>query len=101
MVLDIQKVITSTEEKICGYFNVSLTDVFSRNKKSDVVLARHFIIYILHSDYKVSLSTLEKRYNRCIRNITHICSNFSFLIANDKKYRQYYKELKIMIPVVG
>jgi chromosomal replication initiation ATPase DnaA len=86
--------ILEIEQRICEYFGVSIEEVLGRGRKSAVILARHFIIYILHCDYNVCRRFLMQRYNRKLRVIPYICANLRFLIHNDKRYKSYYEEIK-------
>ena len=61
--------IEQVEQIICDFFGTTIEEVYSRNKKSAVVLARHFLIYILNTHYSISYSKLIKRYSRSIRSI--------------------------------
>lgn len=85
--------IEQVEQVICDFFRVTIDDVYSRNKKSAVALARHFIIYILNTHYSYSYKKLSARYYRCFNAIVYAVKQTSFNIKHDKKYRLYYEQL--------
>lgn len=85
--------IEQVEQIICDFFGTTIEEVYGRNKKSDVVLARHFLIYILNTYYSVSYSKLIKRFSRSMRCITMTIKNMRHYIVYDKKYKHYYNML--------
>lgn len=85
--------IEQVEQIICDFFGTTIEEVYSRNKKSAVVLARHFLIYILNTHYSISYSKLIKRYSRSIRSITMTIKNMRHYVVYDKKYKHYYNML--------
>ena len=82
--------IVEIEQSICDFFALTYEDVFSKKLKRDLVLARHFTIYILHKKYNIPTNKLSKRYRHDDRHILRICSEIHFSINHDKKYRNYY-----------
>lgn len=78
------------EQAVCTFFDVKKGEVYCDNLKRNIALVRHFTIYILHTNYNISLSKLSKRYKCSVRHIVRVCSDIRFLIEHDKKYRNYY-----------
>lgn len=91
--LDKTESIEQVENIICDFFGTTIEEVYSRNKKSAVVLARHFLIYILNTHYSLSYTKLMKRYDRSIRSITMTIKNMRHYVVYDKKYKEYYSLL--------
>lgn len=85
------ELIKNVEQQVCDFFALPIEDVFSKNTKRDLTLARHFVIYILHKDFGLSNNELAKRHNCSWRNICYICSNINSYLKYDKKYKNYYK----------
>lgn len=85
-----QNQIEHVEKQVCDFFVLPIEEVFSKNTKRNLTLARHFVIYILHKHYAVSLNKLASRYDCSRRNIEITCANIGFFIEHDKKYRNYY-----------
>lgn len=81
------------EQVICDYFGTTIEDVYSRNKKSAVALARHFIIYILNTHYSYSYRKLSARYKRHFNAIVYAVKQIHFNINHDKKYKKYYQSI--------
>ena len=88
---DLNKQLIEIEQKICDFFALSYDEVFSKKLRRDLVLARHFAIYILHKHYDISLNKLSYRYIFSRRNIEITCANIDFYIKHNKKYSNYYK----------
>ena len=84
--------IENVEQQVCDFFALPIEEVFSKSTRRDLTLARHFVIYILHKHYKVSLSKLANRYKCSKRNIEITCANIGFFVEYDKKYQNYYKK---------
>ena len=82
--------IEQVEQVICDFFGVNIEDVYGRNKKSAVALARHFLIYILNTHYSYSYKQLMSRYNRCFRSISRSMNIMRYYTVHDKQYSGYY-----------
>jgi chromosomal replication initiation ATPase DnaA len=83
--------IEQVEKIICGYFETDIYEVYSRNKKSAVALARHFIIFILNTHYSYSYKKLSIRYDRHFYAIRHSVKKMQYLVKHDKEYKKYYE----------
>lgn len=85
------------ENIVCDFFGLEIEEVFSKNLKRDLVLARHLTIFILHECEKLSIRYLANRYNHSVRSTNRICANIRSYIEYDKKFRnQYYYLLRYM-----
>lgn len=88
---ELNEQLVEIEQRICDFFALPYDEVFSKNLRRDLVLARHFTIYILHKHYDISLNKLSFRYICSRRNIEITCANIDFYIKHDKKYSNYYR----------
>lgn len=85
--------IEQVESIVCEYFGTNIEEVYSRNKKSAVALARHFIIYILNTNYSYSQKKLSLRYNRSFFTIRHSIRLIRYYIDHYKDYKGHYQNL--------
>lgn len=85
--------IEQVEQVVCDFFGTTLSKVRSKEKRSAVAYARHFLIYILNTHYSVSWQHLLIRYQRCVRTIARSVSLMKYYIEHDKQYKQYYYQL--------
>lgn len=82
--------IEQVEQIICDFFGVSIENVYNKNKKSAVVLARHFILFILNTHYSYSQKKLSIRYKRHIDVVRHSIRQTKYYVSHDKQYIVYY-----------
>lgn len=87
---DLNEQLVEIEQRVSDFFALPYNEVFSKSLRRELVLARHFTIYILHTHYGMSLNKLSYRYVCSRRNIEIACSNMRFSIEHDKKCRNYY-----------
>lgn len=76
------------------YFNLKVQDLYSKNKKSKVVIAKQLLWYILHTDLNISVGVLSKEFLRSRRNIFVAISKIRYGIKNQKYYQELYRSLK-------
>lgn len=82
------------ERIVCQYFDVCPEDILDKGHKTGQSLAKGFLWYILHKDYKISSNALARIYFRTQRSLLmHIAKTNSCIQAN-KRYKTYYKELR-------
>lgn len=86
---NIDNLMKSIENLVCDFFMIPYSEAFSKNTKRDKVLVRHFVIFILHKQYKVSTAVLSKRYGHSERHIKYICACMKNHITYDKQYQVY------------
>lgn len=84
---------TEVEEAVCRLFNVSITDVVSRNRCAIPTLARGFIIFILHKDYKLTTYELADEYFRTRRDICWHIAKVKHLISLSPPYKEMYDKI--------
>ena len=87
------KNISLVNEVVCDYFKVSISDIYSKNRTSKITLARGFIIFILHNNKKLSISTLSNEYKRIPRAIFWHCAKMRDYMDCYSEYRKIYDEL--------
>ena len=89
--------IESIEQAVCGFFEVSLEDIYSRTKNRKVSCARHFLWYILHEDFGMSNAQIARRYGRIKRRVVEYISKIRFRVANQRGDAIIYQELKELV----
>lgn len=90
--LDKTENIEIVEQIVCDYFGTTVNEVHSRNKKSAVALARHFIIYILNTHYSYSYKKLSTIFDRCFYSIRDTVRKMRYYVEHDKQYKKYYTD---------
>lgn len=73
------------------YFNIKESDLYSRIRTSECVLARHMAMYILHVDYNISIGKLSKAFFRDGRTIFYAINKVRYWIQNQKYYKRMYE----------
>ena len=63
------KIIERIEKSVCDFFGVSVQSIVNMDRTSNVSMARGFIFYILHNDYKISISKIANTYFRTNRAV--------------------------------
>jgi chromosomal replication initiation ATPase DnaA len=64
-----KKLIDEIEVKVCKYFNTDCQSIISNDKRANTSMTRGFIFYILHVDYRISISKIANTYLRTPRTI--------------------------------
>lgn len=82
--------VEQVEQVISDFFGVSIEDVYSKNRKSAVALARHFLLYILNMHYSYSQKNLSVMYKRHIDVVRHSIRQTRYYVSHDKQYIGYY-----------
>lgn len=86
--------ITHIEQAVCDYFNVSRESLYQRQGTHREATARHFLWYILHTDFGMSNPKIAKQYIRSERAVTRFRSEVKFRVANVGGDRRAYEEIK-------
>lgn len=89
-------VVDITEKVICKEFNIRNSDFESKNSTANVSLARGFLFYILHKDYKISVGKIAEYYFREPRTIFWNISKIDFLIKQ-RVYKEIYEKVSAQI----
>lgn len=84
------------ENAVCRYFNVSVDDLASSKRRSDVAMARGLVIYILHKTFHLSASKLAMEYKRTVRAIFWHVDKISYLIKQ-RAYKEMYEQITHLI----
>lgn len=82
------------ERKICEHFNVTLDLLIGKNCFGKASLARNYLWYILHNDYKMSINTISKEYDRTPRRVKRVVSKTKYLVTTQKLYKEHYEKIK-------
>lgn len=86
--------VQNIEEKVCNYFGVGIETLVAKNKLRQPSLARGYLWYILHYDYKLSINTLAKQYGRTARRVNRVISKTKYLVETQKTYKGHYEKIK-------
>ena len=94
-----QKIKTSTILEIVSMVtNVPVTDIISKSRKQEIVLARHISMYF--SRFKTTnnlLSIALKHGKNNHATVIHACQNISFDIKTNKNVRETIQEIETLI----
>ena len=83
------KIIDNVEKDVCAFFGVNRQAIVNKDRTSQVSMARGYIFYILHNDYKFSMSKIANTYFRTPRAVFwHINKIKHFL--KQKMYKEIY-----------
>lgn len=85
-----REIIHQVEKCVCKQVGVSERELDKRNYKEQAVLARGYILYILHYNFAFSTAKLAMFYNRSDRGVKYIISNAKFRIRNQRIYTDCY-----------
>ena len=66
--------VENVADVVCTKFGVDINRVFSRDKHKCVSDARNILLYILHKDYRLSISFLAKEFERSTSWVLKMCS---------------------------
>lgn len=84
--------IDKVECTVCEYFNVQCQSIVNRDMTSQVSLARGYIFYILHVNYKLSISKIANTYQRQKRVVFWHINKIKHLIKQ-RMYREIYDNI--------
>ena len=84
-----KQLIDEIERKVCRYFNVPTQSIVNNDKTSQVSMARGYIFYILHNDYKLSINKIANTYFRTPRAIFWHVNKIKHLLRQ-RMYREIY-----------
>lgn len=80
------------ESAVCRYFNVPTNALVNIDKKANSSMARGYVLYILHVDYKLSIGKLSDTYFRTTRAVFWHISKIKSLIKQ-RVYREIYQSI--------
>lgn len=86
------KVIEKVEECVCSYFGVNSDKLPSRTKTLNIAMARAFIFYILHTDYKLSVNKIANTYFRTSRLVNWQCEKIRYMLKQ-RNYAKTYSDI--------
>lgn len=96
--LKLKKSVETIIDTICEYFKIPIEKVCSKSRKTDVVNARHFCIYIIRRSEKMSLQEIggifKIKQHGSVLNAFHKIDSF---IEQYEQYRKDYKEIKFRL----
>lgn len=88
-----KKELEQIEKKVCDFFEITTQEIINYTKKHTPCIARSYVLYIAHYDMKLSISCLCNIYARKPRGILKSISKIKYLIENQRKYNNIYKEV--------
>ena len=86
------KIIERVEEAVCRYFGVDEDKIASKQKTLNVAMARAFIFYILHIDYKLSINKIANTYFRTARLVNWQCEKVRYMLKQ-RNYAKTYSDI--------
>lgn len=86
--------IGKVEQAVCDYFEVSRESLYKRQGTHSEGRARHFLWYILHTDFGVSNPKIAKRYERSERAVLRFRSEIKFRVNTFNDDRDIYDGIK-------
>lgn len=81
------------EKKICKYFDVTPDLLVGKNCFGQASLARNYLWYILHYDFKMSISTIANEYERTQRRVKRVVSKTKYLVTTQRMYKEHYDKI--------
>lgn len=91
---DEQRIIEKVESIVCSFFNVIPQKIVNANRTSQVSLARGYIFYILHNDYKISISKIAETYFRTPRAVFWHIEKIKYFLTQ-RMYKEIYDNICI------
>ncbi len=87
--------VDTIKESVCEYFGLSVDDIATKSRKSEVVQARQISMYLSKQLTKDSLTSIGKKIgNRNHATVLHSCNKVEDLMFSDKHYKQDVEEIK-------
>ncbi len=91
---DEKDLIDKVEDMVCEYFNVQCQSIINRDMTSQASLARGYIFYILHVNYKLSISKIANTYQRQKRVVFWHINKIKHLLKQRMYKETYYNICK-------
>jgi len=85
------------KQVILCYFNIYNTDIYSKRGKKPSYTARMLIYYILHCEYKLSISKTAFLMHKTPRNIQRCIANTKFRINHYEDCKKEYEDILSII----
>lgn len=86
------KLIERTEKKVCEFFGINRQSIVNMDRTSVVSMARGYIFYILHKDYKLSISKIANTYYRTNRAVFWHIGKIKHLLKQ-RIYKEIYNSI--------
>lgn len=86
--------IENLENTICDLFEIQKQTLCEKNHLKRESLARGYLWYILHYDYKLSNKKIAMHYERNIRTVQKMIAKMKYLIDNLKSYKSEYDKIR-------
>ena len=90
------KIIERVECSVCRYFGVDGDEISSRKKTLNIAMARSFVFYILHTDYKISINKIANTYFRTPRLVNWQCEKLRYMLKQ-RNYAKTYNDILEMM----
>lgn len=96
--LRLKKSISTIIETVCEYFEISVNKVLSKSRKDNAVTARHFCIYFIRKNEKISLQAIGAIFSiKQHGSVLNAIDKIDFLIEQYEQFREDYKEMKFRL----
>lgn len=89
--------IENLEKCICTFFSIDKDLLIGKNHLKQPSLARGYLWYILHYDYKLSDRYIAIAYKRNTRTVRKMIAKMKYSIDNLKYYKNDYNIIKSLI----
>lgn len=87
-----KNLIDDVEKMVCKYFNVPCQSVVNRDMTSQSSLARGYVFYILHVNYKLSINKIANTYFRTSRTVFWHVNKVKHLLKQ-RMYKEIYNNI--------
>lgn len=92
-IMDTKDIINQVEQIVCDKVGVDRDEMISITKKGACVKARHLIMFILHTEFNVSVKTLCDAYNYSTRGVFLVNQRVREYIAYNSTYRDFCNDV--------
>ena len=82
-------IIDKLTDACIAHFNLEQRDLHSSTRKENVILAKHILWYVLHSEFGISAGDISKEFYRTKRQVFGAINK----VKKGVKKKRYYKEL--------
>ena len=87
-------VINLAKQEICDYYKITIKDIESDSRKKNIAYARQMLMYILRTDYSISLQQIgDNLGSRDHTTVSHGIDKISEMIKQDDLTKQDYAKI--------
>lgn len=86
------QIIERVEKDVCNFFGVHKQAIASKERTSQVSMARGYVFYILHKDYGISISKIANTYFRTSRAVFWHIGKIKYFLKQ-RMYKEIYNNI--------